>query len=45
MPERQTFYMSKFGMSYTLTNDIWNTLYYGYAIVYTILGVIILVIM
>ena len=45
MPERQTFYVGEFGMSYTFANDIWNTLYYIYIVVYTILCAIILIIM
>lgn len=45
MPERATFYMGKFGMSYTFANDIWNTLYNVYDIVFMILSAIIVIVM
>lgn len=45
MPQRATFYMGEFGMSYTFANDIWNTLYNVYDVIFMILSAVIIIVM
>ncbi len=45
MPERATFYVGKFGMSYTFANDIWNTLYNVYDVVFMLFCAVVVILM
>lgn len=45
MPERATFYIGEFGMSYTFANDIWNTLYNVYDGIFMILSAVTAIVM
>ena len=45
MPERAKFYIGKFGMSYTFANDIWNTLYNVYDVVFMLFCAVVVILM